>query len=96
MPTRGAHSRGWQLPGAPLLRSLVLVTASATSAAVAALGVAVLGWLLVTQATTPSTDTFIRSLSLDYNQSDLVGRAIFLPRSPGEGLVLSDVPPDAR
>lgn len=77
-------------------RGLFLFSMSAAGSAVAAAGLGLLGYLLLSRALTPPQVLHTRTLYLDYSASDIIAQAAFLP--PGE---LSDgvptgLPPGTR
>lgn len=75
-----------------LLRSLMLFGMAAAGGIIAAWGVGLLGYLLLTRALTPAQDLHTRTLLLDYSHTDLLARAAFLPfEESSDGLQPAEV-----
>ena len=68
-PARASH----------LIRTVVLLASAATSATVASIGLAVLGYLIVTHSLTPRQLWYSYPLQLDVSGRDLVSYASMLP-----------------
>ena len=67
------------------------------SATVAAFGLALLAYLLLTRAFTPPHSLYARALLLDYAAADIVGEAAFLPLAQvAAGVIPADLPPGTR
>lgn len=103
--TTGTSATSWA-PSLPafvpqclrLLRGLTLFSLSAAGSAVAAAGLGLLAYLLLSRTLTPAQHLHTRPLFLDYSASDLLAQAAFLPSEYdlGSGAVLPDLPASTR
>lgn len=83
--------------GLSLLRSLALFVLSAAGCTVAALGLGLLCYLLLSRALTPAQHIHTRTLYLDYSHADLLAQAAFLPGGePAHGIIPPNVPLSTR
>ncbi len=80
-----------------LLRGLLLFSMSAAGSVVAALGMGLLSYLLLSRALTPPQHLYTRTLYLDYSKADLIAQAAFLPADElQDGVIPSGLPPGTR
>lgn len=80
-----------------LVRGLLLVSLSAAGSTVAALGLGLLAYLLLSRTLTPAQHLHSRTLHLDYSQTDLIAQTAFLPAEEyGDGALPPNLPANTR